>query len=144
MLNLCSNAIYYKHVPILPCTSMQFAADTFQSFISACRQVWRLEEAKLLWVQSRHEQAIALTKSLLGDRSILATTDSLLIPQLRTLLGKWQSERRRGAALQCCMNAWSWHGNEQWMYNHRLAKSCHTCRQLLIAKQLLHQQKGLP
>ena len=59
-----------------------------------CRQAWRLEEAKLLWVQSRHEQAIALTKNLLREADDFAATESLLIPQLRTLLGKWQSERR--------------------------------------------------
>ena len=48
-----------------------------------------------MWAQNRHEQATGLVKALLrGARASGVEHEPLLVPQMKTLLGKWQSKRR--------------------------------------------------
>ena len=54
---------------------------------------WRVEEAKLLWALGRPELALRAAKGLLSQTSTRRTTD-LRVPQLKILLGKWQSQQR--------------------------------------------------
>lgn len=52
-----------------------------------------------MWAQKRHEQAISLAKDVLVEAQ-KQQLEPLLVPQLRTLLGKWQSTCRQARRIK--------------------------------------------
>lgn len=54
---------------------------------------WKIEEAKLLWAQNRPELAMRLAAGTLKHPGA-AASESIFVPRLNTLLGKWQSQQR--------------------------------------------------